>query len=72
MVLFFPVFNNEQLDDKKVHRDLKFIILVMLALILIVWKRRWLCLTFERLKTKLDNDKYTLCEIIFDDNRYLR
>ncbi|XP_025417058.1 uncharacterized protein LOC112688199 [Sipha flava] len=57
-----PVFNNEQLDDKKVHRDLKFIILVMLALILIVWKRRWLCLTFERLKTKLDNDKYTLSE----------
>jgi len=60
----FSVVNNEQID-KKVHRDLKLIILVMLAFILIVWKRRWFYYAYQVLKKKFENDKYVLCKPFF-------
>jgi len=61
-VVYFSVFNYEQ-SDKKVQRDLKLIIFVMIALILIVWKRRWFYLTYQKLKKKIESDKYALCKV---------
>ncbi|XP_060862325.1 uncharacterized protein LOC132939262 [Metopolophium dirhodum] len=56
-----PVLNYEQ-SVKKVQRDLKFIIFVMIALILIIWKRRWFYLTYQKMNKKLESDKYALSE----------
>lgn len=57
----YIVINNEQ-SDKKVHRDLKLIIFIMLALILIVWKRRWFFSAYQTMRKKFENDKYALCK----------
>ncbi|VVC24342.1 Hypothetical protein CINCED_3A009218 [Cinara cedri] len=54
-----PVPNNTQ-SEKKVHRDLELIIFVMLALILIFWKRRWFYTEYQKLKKTFVNDKYAL------------
>lgn len=62
--LYILVFNYEQ-SDKKVQRDLKLIIFVMVALIFIVSKRRWFYWSHQKLKKKLESDKYPLCKVFF-------
>lgn len=37
----------------------------MLALILIVWKRRWFYLAYQMLRKKIENDKYALRKCFF-------
>lgn len=63
--VFLPSVLNNELSDKKVHRDLKLIIFIMLALILIVWKPRWLYAKYLKVKKKIENDKYALCKCFF-------